>query len=142
MDGAGLFTNVASAESRGLLAKGKFISKDVIEVGDLVEFRYHGENKYMLVTDPGYEDERMVVKKIHGIDLSHITLDDLLRILEVYDQLGTVGMKFDNKRIDSKVFYNMISDITKKTRSYRTYIFDDVTRTRIMQYAKIGVTIV
>ncbi len=133
MDIASLLTGTVSPEFRGILRKGRFTRKDTMETGDIVEFVYETERKYMFVVAPEFEG------KVHGVDLNQISIEDFNDIIQEYINLGTVAMKFDSQRVDPKMMYEGIKSVVARTRSYRTYLTDKITRTRIIKYeALIG----
>lgn len=133
MDIASLLSGTVSPEFRGLLRKGRFITKDSMDTGDVVEFIYETERKYMFVLSPEFEG------KVHGVDLNHVTINDFMDIINEYITLGTVAMQFDPERVNPEALYEGIKPIVSRTRSYRTYLVDKITRTRAIKYeAMIG----
>jgi len=133
MDIASLLTGTVSPEFRGILRKGRFISKDSMDTGDIVEFVYDTERKYMLVLSPEFEG------KVHGVDLNQVSINDFTDMIREYIDLGTVAMKFDSDRVDPEMMYRRIKPIVSRTRSYRTYLVEKITRTRSIKYeALIG----
>ena len=128
MDIASLLSGAVGPEFSGLLQKGRFISKNTIEVGDIVEFIYETKRKYMFVVASNYQD------KVHGIDLNHIDISDFTTIITEYVNLGMAGGAYTNTRVDSEALYERVKPIVSRTRSYRTYKSGLITRTRIIKY--------
>ena len=104
---------------------GKFLLTEVaiknytdIKKGEVVHFQYQNEDRFVFVVDPLWDG------KLHGLDLSHISRNDLLPLLQKAPKLS------------SKQLYE--SDLStarfKKMEGYRTYLKEKMGPVRIVLY--------
>jgi hypothetical protein len=116
----------------------RFISKNNIKSGMLVEFSYKkikdgGTGSYMiLVIDPNKINESNDNKHLHGILIDDLSDDDLMELVSV---LGDDKPNLDIRtaplaNLQSTEAYNRYLNTNKSKRIYRTFVVDNISNLR------------
>lgn len=110
----------ALASHRSYISKPKKIERNNIEVGDVVQFMYNGEERTVFVLNPEYQ------MKLHGLSMNAI--DRRTMMVEVFAKSDLYVSPSD--------FYSRVvsQDAIKKTDSYRTYDLNKMGNIRKLTY--------
>ena len=122
------------------------ISKNDIQAGDILEFRYKGKSKnsleIVLCLNAVKKDKD---KKLHALKLENISLNQFKQILT---RIGNPKLMIDtrkNKKVlklviegntegERQTFYKKVAKRFTKFNAYRTYIGKNITAVKLIEY--------
>jgi hypothetical protein len=122
------------------------ISRNDIQPGDILEFRYKGKSKNSLqIVLCLNEVKKDKEKKLHALKLENISLSQFKQILT---RIGNPKLMVDNRKnrevtkvviegnteVERQSFYKNIAKRFSKFNVYRTYIGKNITAVKLLEY--------
>ena len=122
------------------------ISRNDIQPGDILEFRYKGKSKNSLqIVLCLNEVKKDKEKKLHALKLENISLSQFKQILT---RIGNPKLMVDNRKnrevtkvviegnteVERQSFYKNIAKRFSKFNEYRTYIGKNITAVKLLEY--------
>ena len=121
-------------------------SKNDIQPGDIIEFRYKGKDKNSLQLVLCLNElARDKEKKLHALKLENISLSQFKQILT---RIGNPKLMIDNRKNrevikvviegntkgERQMFYKNVAKRFSKFNAYRTYIGKNITAVKLIEY--------